>query len=107
MPRLPVVDGHETLRALARAGFLLDGVEGSHHIVGRGRFSSCGVSARLLPYAPTGTPHRAGGGMRGPRQTMRPSDTPQLVGSDCPRESRKSLIRDAGLTVEQFCDFLK
>ena len=33
MPSLPVVNGRETIRALERGGFLLDEIEGSHHIM--------------------------------------------------------------------------
>lgn len=74
MPRLPVVSGREAIRALGRAGFLLDGVEGSHHIM-------IGPAGRIA--------------------------VPVHGSRDLKPGTLRGIIRDAGLTVDQFCDFLK
>lgn len=76
MPKLPVVDGREMLRALTRAGFLLDGVEGSHHIM----------------------VHRGMG---------RRVAVPVHGSRDLKPGTLRGIIRDAGLTVDQFCGLLK
>ncbi len=76
MPSLPVVNGREALRALERGGFLLDGVEGSHHIM-------------LHP------------------DTRRRVSVPVHGGRDLKPGTLRGIIRDAGLTVEEFIRLLK
>lgn len=76
MPSLPVVNGREALRALERGGFLLDEIEGSHHIM-------------LHP----GTGRRV--------------SVPVHGGRDLKPGALRGLIRDAGLTVEEFIRLLK
>lgn len=74
MPRLPRVSGKELARALLRAGFVLDRVKGSHHV---------------LIHAATG------------REVVVPY--PPRV---CPVGTTAHIIREAGLTVEEFIDLL-
>ncbi len=76
MPRLPVVNGRETIRALERGGFLVHEVGGSHH-------------ALIHPTA-------------GRRVAV-----PVHGGRDLKPGTLRRIIRDAGLTVEEFIGLLK
>ena len=76
MPKLPPMNGHEVLQALKNAGFLLDAIEGSHHIV------------------------------RHPVTRQRAS-VPVHGGRDLKTGTLRGIIRDAGLTVEEFLELRK
>lgn len=76
MPKLPVVNGRQAVRALKQGGFLLDGIEGSHHIL----------------YHPAS-------GLR--------VSVPVHGGRDLKTGTLRGIIRDAGLTVEEFTALLK
>ena len=75
MPNLPVVKGRGAVRALDRAGFVLDAVRGSHHVMLHP------VSRRRVSVPVHGSHDLKPGTLRG-------------------------LIRDAGLTVEEFTRLL-
>ena len=75
MPKLPVVSGLETVRALERAGFLVSHQTGSH------------VSLRHM-------------------ETGRTVSVPVHGGRDLPTGTVRGIIRDAGLTVVEFCELL-
>lgn len=74
MPKLPVVSGRETIRALERAGFHVDEIEGSHHIM-------IGPGGRL--------------------------SVPVHGSRDLKPGTLRGIIRDAGLTVDEFCRLVK
>ena len=76
MPKLPVVSGREAIRALERAGFVLDRQHGSH------------VSMRH----------------HGRRRT---ATVPIHGNEDLPPGTLRSVLRQAGLTIEEFGEFLK
>jgi predicted RNA binding protein YcfA (HicA-like mRNA interferase family) len=75
MPKLPSVTGQEAIAAFEKAGFVVDRVSGSHHIMRRDGH----------PFVLTVPVH---GNRNLKRGTLR------------------SLIRAAGLTVEQFIELL-
>ncbi len=74
--RLPTVNGRRTLQALTRAGFVVDRIVGSHHV---------------LAY---------------PGDTRRTVTVPVHAGRDLKPGTLRSIIRQAGLTVEEFTDLL-
>jgi predicted RNA binding protein YcfA (HicA-like mRNA interferase family) len=74
--RLPVVNGRQVVRALAKAGFVVDRVAGSHHI---------------LVY-PTD-----------PRRTV---TVPVHGARDLRRGTLRAILRQAGLSVEEFVPLL-
>jgi predicted RNA binding protein YcfA (HicA-like mRNA interferase family) len=71
-PKLPVLKGRQVLRALRKAGFLLDHVQGSHHIM-------------VHSDDPT-----------------RMVSVPVHAGKDIKAGTLRALIRAAGLTVAEF-----
>lgn len=73
--RLPALKPREAIRALGRAGFVVDHVTGSHHIL-------------LHPARPQ-------------RRV-----TVAYHNKDLKPKTLRSIIRQAGLTVEQFIDLL-
>jgi predicted RNA binding protein YcfA (HicA-like mRNA interferase family) len=73
---LPVVNGRQVIRALMRAGFVVDRIAGSHHVL-------------MHP--------------RDPRRTV---TVPLHAGHDLKRGTLRSIIRQAGFTVEEFVDLL-
>jgi predicted RNA binding protein YcfA (HicA-like mRNA interferase family) len=73
---LPVVNGRQVIRALMRAGFVVDRIAGSHHVL-------------MHP--------------RDPRRTV---TVPLHAGRDLKRGTLRSIIRQAGFTVEEFVDLL-
>ena len=70
--KLPVVDGRRVVRALTRAGFVIDRVVGSHHVM-------------VLPGDPTRT-----------------VTVPVHSGRDLKPGTLRSIIRQAGFGVEEF-----
>ncbi len=74
--RLPVVNGRQVVRALAKAGFVVDRIVGGHHV---------------LVY-PTD-----------PRRTV---TVPVHAGRDLKRATLRSIIRQSGFTVEEFVRLL-
>ena len=74
--KLPVVGGRDVVRALQRAGFVVDRVVGSHHVM-------------TLPNDPTRT-----------------VTVPVHGGRDLKPGTLRSIIRQAGFGVEEFSDLL-
>jgi predicted RNA binding protein YcfA (HicA-like mRNA interferase family) len=74
--RLPAVSGKRAVRALERAGFVVDRIVGSHHV---------------LTY---------------PANPARTVSVPCHSGSDLKPGTLRAIIRQAGLTVEAFNDLL-
>ncbi len=74
--KLPVVDGRRVVRALTRAGFVIDRVVGSHHVM-------------VLPGDPTRT-----------------VTVPIHSGRDLKPGTLRSIIRQAGFGVEEFKELL-
>jgi predicted RNA binding protein YcfA (HicA-like mRNA interferase family) len=74
--RLPVVNGSAVLRALKRAGFNVDRIVGSHHVL-------------VFPGDPTRT-----------------VTVPVHSGRDLKPGTLRSIIREAGFSVEEFNDLL-
>lgn len=74
--RLPVVNGKQAIRALMKAGFILDRIVGSHHI------------------------------MTFPGDAARTVSIPVHGNRDLRRGTLRSIIKQAGLTTEQFSDLL-
>jgi predicted RNA binding protein YcfA (HicA-like mRNA interferase family) len=73
---LPVVNGRQVIRALMQAGFVVDRIAGSHHI---------------LKY---------------PQDLRRTVTVPMHGGRDLKRGTLRSIIRQAGLTVDEFVALL-
>ena len=73
---LPVVNGKRVIQALTKAGFALDRIVGSHHV---------------LKY---------------PGDPSRTVTVPVHPGRDLKRGTICAIIRQAGLTVEEFTEFL-
>jgi predicted RNA binding protein YcfA (HicA-like mRNA interferase family) len=73
---LPVVNGRQVIRALMKAGFVLDRITGSHHVL-------------MHP--------------QDPRRTV---TVPVHAGRDLKRGTLRSIIRQSGFTVEEFADLL-
>jgi predicted RNA binding protein YcfA (HicA-like mRNA interferase family) len=74
--RLPAVNGRRAVRALRRAGFVIDRVVGSHHV---------------LTY---------------PGDPMRTVVVPMHSGRDLKPGTLRSIIRQAGFTPEEFAQLL-
>jgi predicted RNA binding protein YcfA (HicA-like mRNA interferase family) len=74
--RLPVANGNAVVRALKRAGFVVARIVGSHHI---------------LAY---------------PGDTTRTVTVPVHSGRDLKPGTMRAIIRQAGLSVEEFTDLL-
>ena len=75
MPRLPVVSGRRTIRALERAGFVFDRQQGSH------------VTLRH-------------------KERRRSATVPVHGNEDLPSGTLRSILRQAGLTAEEFQNLL-
>lgn len=76
MPKLPSISGREVVRAFEAAGFHVDRIEGSHHVMVKpGHFKVLSV--------------------------------PVHKGTLVKRGTLRSLIRNAGLTVEEFVEYQK
>jgi predicted RNA binding protein YcfA (HicA-like mRNA interferase family) len=73
---LPVVNGRQVIRALTAAGFVVDRIAGSNHVL-------------MHP--------------QDPRRTV---TVPVHSGRDLKRGTLRSIIRQAGFTVEEFVDLL-
>jgi len=73
---LPAVNGRQVLRALLKAGFVLDRIVGSHHV---------------LKY---------------PGDSRRTVTVPVHAGKDLKRGTVRSIVRQAGFTVEEFAKLL-
>jgi predicted RNA binding protein YcfA (HicA-like mRNA interferase family) len=74
--RLPVVSGRQVVRALTQAGFVIERIAGSHHVL----------------------VHPAD-----PRRTV---TVPVHAGRDLKRGTLRSIIRQAGFSVEEFIRLL-
>ena len=74
--RLPAVGGREIIRALLKAGFMIDRIVGSHHVMRHPSDPRCTVSV------------------------------PIHGGRDLKRGTLRAIIRQAGFTVEEFIDLL-
>jgi predicted RNA binding protein YcfA (HicA-like mRNA interferase family) len=74
--RLPTVTGRQVLRALSSAGFVLDRVVGSHHV------------------------------LKHPQDARRTVTVPIHSGKDLKRGTLRSIIRQAGFSVEEFTKLL-
>ncbi len=74
--RLPAVNGRRTIQALMRAGFVVDRIVGSHHV---------------LVY---------------PGDARRTVIVPVHAGRDLKPGTLRSIISQAGLTVKEFTDLL-
>ena len=75
-PGLPAVNGRRVIRALQRAGFVVDRIAGSHHLLVHQD------DPRLLV------------------------TVPMHAGRDIKAGTLRGIIRQAGLTVEEFRDLL-
>jgi len=74
--RLPVINGRQVIQALQRTGFVVDRIVGSHHV---------------LVY---------------PHDAARTVTVPVHAGRDLKPGTLRSIIRQAGLTVEEFTELL-
>lgn len=74
--RLPVATGREVVRALTKAGFVVDRIVGSHHL------------------------------MRFPGQPTRTLTVPVHSGRDLKPGTLRSIIRQSGLSIEEFTGLL-
>ncbi|MBK5961085.1 hypothetical protein CCR97_23185 [Rhodoplanes elegans] len=74
--RLPVVTGQRVVKALVRGGFVVDRVVGSHHVL-------------IMPNDPTRT-----------------VTVPVHAGRDLKPGTMRAIIRQAGLSVEEFTALL-
>jgi len=74
--RLPTLDGRRVVRALARAGFVVDRIVGSHHVM-------------VFPGDPSRT-----------------VTVPVHAGRDLKAGTLRSIIRQAGFSVEEFKELL-
>jgi predicted RNA binding protein YcfA (HicA-like mRNA interferase family) len=75
MAKLPQVSGKDAVKAFESAGFVVERIKGSHHIMRKP-----GVAVRL--------------------------SVPVHTGKNIPPPFLKSLIKAAGLTEEQFVEYL-
>ncbi|HEY5300204.1 MAG TPA: type II toxin-antitoxin system HicA family toxin [Acetobacteraceae bacterium] len=75
-PRLPAVNARQVLRALQRAGFVLDRIVGSHHVLAH------------------------------PDDPRRTVTVPLHGARDLKLGTLRSIIRQAGFTVEEFRNLL-
>ncbi len=76
MSGLPVIGGREVVRALTKAGFVVDRIAGSHHVM-------------VFPGDPTRT-----------------VTVPVHAGRDLKPGTLRSIIRQTRLTIEEFSEFL-
>ena len=76
MSGLPVISGREVVRALTKAGFVVDRIAGSHHVM-------------VFPGDPTRT-----------------VTVPVHAGRDLKPGTLRSIIRQTRLTIEEFSEFL-
>ena len=76
MSGLPVIGGREGVRALIKAGFVVDRIAGSHHLM-------------VFPGDPTRT-----------------VTVPVHAGRDLKPGTLRSIIRQTRLTVEEYSEFL-
>jgi len=76
MAGLPVVSGSRVVRALTRAGFVLDRIVGSHHVLVH------------------------------PADPLRTVTVPVHAGHDLKPGTLRAIIRQTGFTVEEFRDLL-
>jgi len=76
MSGLPVISGREVVRALTKAGFVVDRIAGIHHLM-------------VFPGDPTRT-----------------VTVPVHAGRDLKPGTLRSIIRQTRLTVEEFSEFL-
>jgi predicted RNA binding protein YcfA (HicA-like mRNA interferase family) len=76
MSGLPVISGREVVRALTKAGFVVDRIAGSHHVM-------------VFSGDPTRT-----------------VTVPVHAGRDLKPGTLRSIIRQTRLTVEEFSEFL-
>jgi predicted RNA binding protein YcfA (HicA-like mRNA interferase family) len=76
MGRLPIVSGKDVVRALRSAGFAVDRIVGSHHVM-------------TVPGDPTRT-----------------VTVPVHANRDLKPGTLRAIIRQAGMTVEEFAEFL-
>ncbi len=74
--KLPAIDGRRVVRALTRAGFVTERIVGSHHVM-------------MFPGDPTRT-----------------VTVPVHSGRDLKPGTLRSIIRQAGFTVEEFNELL-
>jgi predicted RNA binding protein YcfA (HicA-like mRNA interferase family) len=74
--RLPVVNGRQVLRAMIKAGFVVDRVVGSHHVL---------KHATDIRWTVT---------------------VPVHAGKDLKRGTLRSIIRRGGFTIEEFVELL-
>ncbi len=74
--RLPVASGKTVIRALTRAGFVVDRIVGSHHV------------------------------MTFPGDPARTVTVPVHAGRDLKPGTLRSIIRQAGISVEDFAELL-
>jgi predicted RNA binding protein YcfA (HicA-like mRNA interferase family) len=74
--RLPIVSGQRVVRALTRAGFVTDRIVGSHHV------------------------------LKHPGDPTRAVTVPCHAGRDLKPGTIRGIIRQAGLTVEEFNELL-
>ena len=74
--RLPVINGRQAVRALIKAGFVLDRVAGSHHVLAN------------------------------PTDHTRTVVVPVHAGRDLKPGTIRSIIRQSGFSVEEFCELL-
>jgi predicted RNA binding protein YcfA (HicA-like mRNA interferase family) len=73
---LPVANGRQVVRALLKAGFVVDRIVGSHHVLTH------------------------------PSDARRTVTVPVHAGRDLKRGTLRSIIRQAGFTVEEFVELL-
>jgi len=76
LPKLPIVSGEDTVKALLRAGYVVRRQTGGHRIM----------------------QHPGHGGV---------VPVPIHGGKDLKPGTLRSIVRQAGLTVDQFCELLK
>jgi len=76
MSRLPALNGRDVIRALEKAGFVVVRIKGSHHIM----------------------VHRD--------DRTRMTNVPVHPSSDLARGTLRDIIKQAGLTVDEFLDLL-
>jgi predicted RNA binding protein YcfA (HicA-like mRNA interferase family) len=74
--RLPVISGRRAIQALTKAGFVIDRIAGSHHVL-------------VFPGNPTRT-----------------VTVPVHAGRDLKPGTVRSIIRQAGLTLDEFAALL-
>jgi predicted RNA binding protein YcfA (HicA-like mRNA interferase family) len=76
MSGLPVLNGRQVIRALVNAGFVVDRITGSHHVLVH------------------------------PQDARRTVTVPVHAGRDLKRGTLRSIVRQAGFTLEEFAELL-